>query len=97
MQADSTDKYKMFRNFMVNELGIGRDDLKAWTQEAVAREVQKVVGQLNIQSLVESNIRAAIRGSTYSSTLSQDVQKLVQQAIAAEIAGRIVFKNPEAQ
>ena len=93
--ASTTDKYKMFRNFMVNELGIGRDDLKAWTMESVDREVQKLMGQINIPKMVEGPIRQAIRGAGYSSNLSDDVKKIVREAIAEEIAGRIVFLNPE--
>lgn len=93
--ASTTDKYKMFRNFMVNELGIGRDDLKAWTMESVDREVSKLIGQINIPKMVEGTIRQAIRGAGYSSNLSDDVKKIVREAISEEIAGRIVFLNPE--
>ncbi len=96
MQTDSTNKYKMFRNFMVNELGIGRDDLKAWTQEAIKGEVEKLVGQLNVAGMVDNAIRQAIRGP-YHQGMSDQLLKIVREAIAAEIAGRIVFKNPEAQ
>ena len=98
MQMDSNDKYKMFRNFMVNELGIGRDDLRAWTIEAVTREVDKLLGQINVQSLVsntiDNRVRNAIRGSSYSG-FSEAFLEVVHEAIASEISGRIAFKNPE--
>jgi len=44
----SNDKYKMFRNYMVNELGITRQDIEAWTKQSVANEVSKVIGKINI-------------------------------------------------
>lgn len=90
---DAHDKYKMFRNFMTNELGIGRDDIKAWTQEAMTKEVQRLIGQMNITNLVESTIRTAIRGSSYSTQMSDDMKRLVREAIAEEIAGKIHFTS----
>lgn len=33
-------KYRMFKNFMFNDLGITKEDIKEWTKEAV-REVAK--------------------------------------------------------
>jgi len=29
------EKWKLFRNFMFNELGISKEDIKRWTKEAV--------------------------------------------------------------
>jgi hypothetical protein len=37
----SDNKYKLFRNFMVNELGISREDIKEWTMQAVKETVFK--------------------------------------------------------
>jgi hypothetical protein len=31
MKEDNESKYKLFRNFMMNELGITRDDIREWT------------------------------------------------------------------
>lgn len=91
------DKYKHFRNFMTNELAIGREDIKAWVLEAVEREVQKILGQINIEKKVASSIadevRRAVRGTSYNYQISDDVRKLMREAIADEISGRIIFKN----
>lgn len=48
-----SDKYKMFRNFMVNELGISKDELMKWTKESVAEEVKKLFGQMNVDELIK--------------------------------------------
>lgn len=37
------DKYKMFKNFMFNELGITKEDIRSWVVEAVRDEARKVV------------------------------------------------------
>ena len=39
------DKYKMFRNFMFNELGITKEDIRNWVQEAVREEAHRLVMQ----------------------------------------------------
>jgi len=52
------DKYKMFRNFMVNELGITRDDIKQWTKEAVKEVAEKQLGQINVDEIVNKHLKA---------------------------------------
>ena len=39
----SDNKYKLFRNYMVNELGIGREEIMEWTKEAVKEAVDKML------------------------------------------------------
>lgn len=46
------EKYKMFRQFMVNELGITREDIKEWTFDAVETTVKKEFGQINITGII---------------------------------------------
>lgn len=40
------DKYKMFRNYMANELGIEREDIERWTREAATIAASKAVKRL---------------------------------------------------
>ena len=37
------DKYKMFRNFMFNELGITKEDIRSWIQEAIEEEAHRLI------------------------------------------------------
>ena len=39
------DKYEMFKNFMHNELGISRDEIRQWVREAVEDEARRMVSQ----------------------------------------------------
>ena len=48
----ASEKYRAFRQFMVNELGITRDDIEQWTKEAVEAEVRRIIGQMDAESRV---------------------------------------------
>jgi len=37
-------RYNLFRHHMVNELGISREDIKQWTEDAARVEVKKLMG-----------------------------------------------------
>jgi len=75
----SDKRYTLFRNYMANELGITRDDIKAWTMEAVAIEAKRVMAQVNIAELVAKN-----------SVLSSQEKESVKRLIADQVAKAIV-------
>lgn len=88
MSNSSTEKYKQFRNYMTNELGITRADIEAWTKESVAVEVNKKLGQINIDDLVKTAIskysREALGISSYSGSSSlrtEIAEKLAKQLV----------------
>ena len=39
------DKWSMFKNYMNNELGITKEDIREWIQEAVEIEARKMVDE----------------------------------------------------
>lgn len=39
------DKWLMFKNYMHNELGITKDDIRAWIKEAAEEQAKKLVQQ----------------------------------------------------
>ena len=43
--AGKNDKWSMFRNYMHNELGITKEDIREWIQEAVEMEARKMVDE----------------------------------------------------
>jgi hypothetical protein len=88
MSNSSSEKYKQFRNYMTNELGITRADIEAWTKESVAVEVNKKLGQINIDDLVKTAIskysREALGISNYSGSSSlrtEIAEKLSKQLV----------------
>ena len=76
--SEAKSKYKMFRNFMANELGITRSDIEEWTKEAVREVAKKQVGQIDIHGIAK---RAAF----------EDVYKL-RNATAEAVGREIVSK-----
>ncbi|MFW5847423.1 MAG: hypothetical protein ACOCVF_00690 [bacterium] len=44
----NTDKWKMFKNYIHNELGISKDDIREWVQEAVKEQAKIALnGKIN--------------------------------------------------
>ena len=58
----SDSKYRMFRNFMVNELGIGRDDIKEWTMQAVKEAVEKEMRGVDVEKVACDLARQQLQG-----------------------------------
>lgn len=67
MPEDSANKYKMFRNYMTNELGITKQDIEAWTKEAVTVEVNRLVGHINLDNLIFNAIHENVKDSIFNS------------------------------
>lgn len=86
------NKYKEFRNFMCNELAITRHDIEAWTKEAVATEVHKLVSGQDMKALAASAVQSAVRqvvvGSSYSGPTAE-MRKLIEKTLMAELVGKI--------
>ena len=80
-----SDKYKMFRNFMVNDLGITRDDIMLWTKEAVAETVTKLAGQISIPAMVKQSVDSK----------AWEFNSNVKKIVAEELAARIVISIKE--
>jgi hypothetical protein len=83
------EKYKQFRNYMCNELGITRQDIEAWTKQSVANEVEKKLGQINIGKLVEAAINnqahQVLNGGYYGSG------DQLRNAVAKQLAEKITI------
>jgi hypothetical protein len=78
------NKYKLFRNFMVNELGISKDDIEEWAKQAVAETVEKIVRQKNWDDLIEGKVKDQFR-DTYTT------QRAIKDAIAEVIERRLIL------
>lgn len=56
----SDNRYKMFRNFMANELQLTKSDIEEWTKEAVEETVKNILSQYNVESMIEYIIKRII-------------------------------------
>lgn len=76
------DKYKMFRNFMFNELGITKEDIKEWTKEAIDERIGKIIGQMNIEQKITDTASRILYNSW-------NVTDSIKKDIAVELAKKI--------
>lgn len=76
---ETKDKYKLFRNFMVNELGISRADIEQWTKEAIAEQAQKMTSQINVHGIVKAK----------ADSIVHQIREGVVHEVATQLAGRI--------
>jgi hypothetical protein len=57
------DKYKMFKNFMYNELEISKNDIKEWVRETVKETVNNYIQNQYSQEFIEKTVKEAILNS----------------------------------
>lgn len=77
------DKYRMFKQFMHNELGITKEDIREWVKEAVREEAAKLIAKTYDDYDVKREIRDMLR-SPYDS-----IRKDITNAAATEICKHV--------
>lgn len=84
--STKNDKWVMFRNYMTNELGITKDDIRQWIREVIQEEVKNVVKQ----AYGECNIEKLIKREIYSyDCWDKQFKSKVYDAIAKELVKSI--------
>ena len=89
MSNHPSEKYRLFRNYMTNDLGVTRQDIEAWTKQAVSTEVSKLVEQINVEGLAQDAIdkwgRNAIEGITGSYGRNSSLRKAIVEKLAEDL------------
>ena len=78
------DKWAMFRNYMYNELGITKEDIRGWIKEAAEEEAKKLVNNTYDDFNVRDTIQTAADRTTsrYFKEIKSDVvDKLVSKIL----------------
>lgn len=68
--AGKNDKWLMFRNYMINELGITKEDIREWIQDAVRIEAKKMAEDTFSRENPEQMIRRIVYDFDYFNTNS---------------------------
>ena len=89
----SDNKYKMFRNFMVNELGITRDDIREWTMQAVQETVEKIVRGVDVPKMAQNAVQDMFRGFDSRYSAREAVEKAVAKTVAEDLIIAIGIKD----
>lgn len=73
--AGKNDKWVLFKNYMHNELGITKEDIREWINDAIREEVKNVVDNAYGKRSIEDMIRREIKDSSLwsNSTFSKEV------------------------
>jgi hypothetical protein len=88
--ATKNDKWAMFRNYMANELGITKEDVREWIMDAVHQEVEQVVnnayGKCDLEKLIKNEIYDwSGWGRQFKDTIRQEVGKQLAEKLTIEI------------
>ena len=82
--SEKYDKWAMFRNYMYNELGITKEDIRGWIKEAAEEEAKKLVNNTYDDFNVRDTIQTAADRTTsrYFKEIKSDVvDKLVSKIL----------------
>ena len=84
--ACKNDKWVMFRNYMHNELGITKEDIAEWIQDAIKVEVKNVVanayGNCNVESIIRNEIYS---DRTLRNTVKDALVKVLNERIELNV------------
>jgi hypothetical protein len=90
----SDNKYKIFRNFMVNELGISREDIREWTMQAVRETVEKELRGIEVGKMAYDILRNSMRDShSYGGLQREAVSEALHKTIAERLEISIRIKE----
>lgn len=96
---DSDNRYKMLKNFIHNELGITRDEIRDWVQQAIQPVVQRECEKLDLRKNAEQQFKAhldrLIADITNTSYLNNNVdfRKKLGEQLALEVLSHVVISN----
>lgn len=84
------DKWLMFKNYMHNELGITKEDIRQWIEDAVEKQAEKMVKKEFNNFDVHRIVERIITDDRYlgSKHLKQDIS----QELTKQILNKIKFE-----
>lgn len=85
------DKWLMFKNYMHNELGITKEDIRQWIEDAVREQAEKMVKNEFSNFDVEKIIKNMVYKDEFFG--SKTLNRQVCDEVSKQIINRIEFKN----
>ena len=90
--SEKNDKWMMFKNYMHNELGTTKDDIRAWLKEAVKSQaelmLQKTFDDFDMDKFVRNHILTQMRYWTTDE---------VRRQVASLLADRLVILSTDTE
>lgn len=86
--SEKNDKWMMFKNYMHNELGITKDDIRAWLKEAVKSQAELMLQKTfdDMDKFVRNHISTQMRYWTTEE---------VRRQVASLLADRLIILSTD--
>jgi len=81
------NKWLMFKNYMHNELGITKEDVRQWIDEAVQQQAEKMVSNEFSQFNVHNIVQKMIMENKYYG--SDSLKKEVMQEVGRQLVDKM--------
>jgi hypothetical protein len=85
------DKWSMFKNYMHNELGITKEDIRQWVDDAVREQAEKMVQNEFKSFSTEGIIKKLIFSDDYFS--SKSMKREITAELSKQLLEKFEFKN----
>jgi len=85
------DKWLMFKNYMHNELGITKEDIRQWIDDAVREQAEKMVKNEFKSFSTEGIIKKLIFSDDYFS--SKSMKREITAELGKQLLDKFEFKN----
>lgn len=92
--ANKEDKWVMFKNYMHNELGITKEDIRTWINDAVAQEAKNIVNESFARENPEQLIKRAIydfgyfKEKSFNQKVIEETAKILAEKLELKIKGK---------
>lgn len=84
------DKWLMFKNYMHNELGITKEDIRQWIQESVEEQAERMVKHEFDKFDVHKVVQKIITDDRFYG--SQNLKHDIAQELTKQVLDRIKFE-----
>lgn len=88
--AGKNDKWVLFKNYMHNELGITKEDIREWINDAIREEVKNIVhnayGRCDLESFIKKEIYDnTVWGKSFKESIRREVAQQLVEKIKVEM------------
>lgn len=88
------EKWQMFKNFMHNDLGISKEDIREWIDEAIKEQARLIVEQTFKKTDIQEVIERAIYNSSWNGRREVFVEDVRNRA-AKLLADRLTISTKD--
>lgn len=81
------DKWKMFKNYMHNELDISKDDIRQWIEDAVQEQAKRLVNNEFKNFDIHRVVERVINDDRYFG--AKNLKRDIAQELSKQIMGRL--------